>query len=69
MIPKRDKINEGMDLLRMLLSPRGPGSSSGKVLAYGLDGPGSILGVGGGGGFSLLLCVQTGPGGSQPPIK
>ena len=25
----------------------GPGSSSGKALGYGLDGPGSILGVGG----------------------
>ena len=38
----------------------GPGSSSGKVLGYGLNDPGSIPGVGGGGDFSSLLCVQTG---------
>ena len=30
-------------------------------LGYGLDGPGSIPGVGGGGDFSSLLRVQTGP--------
>ena len=36
----------------------GPGGSSGKALGYGLDG----LGVGGGGDFSSLLRVQTGPG-------
>ena len=40
----------------------GPGGSSGKALGYGLDGPGSIPGVGGGGDFSSLLRVQTGPG-------
>ena len=40
----------------------GPGGSSGKALSYGLDGPGSIPGVGGGGDFSSLLRVQTGPG-------
>ena len=39
----------------------GPGSSSGKALSYGLDGSGSIPGVGGGGDFSSLLRVQTGP--------
>ena len=39
----------------------GPGSSSGKALGYGLDGPGSILGVGGGGDFYSLVRVQTGP--------
>ena len=37
------------------------GSSSGKALSYGLDGPGSIPGVGRGGDFSSLLRVQTGP--------
>ena len=31
-------------------------------LTTGLDGPGSIPGVGGGGGFSSLLRVQGGPG-------
>ena len=36
----------------------GPGSSSGKALGYGLDGPGSIPGVG---RFSSLVRVQTGP--------
>ena len=41
---------------------RGPGNSSGKALDYGLDGPGSIPGVRGGGDFSSLLRVQTGPG-------
>ena len=39
----------------------GPGSSSGKALVYRLDGPGSIPGVGGGGDFTSLLRVQTGP--------
>ena len=40
----------------------GPGGSSGKALSCGLDGPGSIPGVGGGGDFSSLLRVQTGSG-------
>ena len=39
----------------------GPGSSSGKAFGYGLDGPSSIPGVGGGGDFTSLR-VQTGPG-------
>ena len=39
----------------------GPGSSSGKALGYGLDDPGSIPGTEGGGDFSSLLRVQTGP--------
>ena len=38
-----------------------PGRSSDKVLDYGLDGPGSIPGIGGGGDFSSLLLVRTGP--------
>ena len=29
-----------------LIEQKGPGSSSGKALVYGLDGPGSIPGVG-----------------------
>ena len=45
-----------------IISTRGPGISSSKVLGYGLDGPGSIPGVGGGGDFSSFLRVQTGPG-------
>ena len=40
----------------------GPSGSIGKALGYGLHGPGSIPGVGGGGDFSSLLRVQTGPG-------
>ena len=40
----------------------GPGGSSGKALGYGLDDPGSIPDVGGGGDFSSLLHVQTDPG-------
>ena len=40
----------------------GPGGSSGKARGYGLDGTGSIPGVGGGGDFTSLLRVQTGPG-------
>ena len=46
----------------LIISSLGPGSSSGKALVYGLDGPGSIPGVGGGGDFSSLLRAQTGPG-------
>ena len=44
------------------VSGNGPGGASGKALRYGLDGPGSIPGVGGGGDFSSLFRVQTGPG-------
>ena len=50
---------ESDSLCMTLTDQRGPGSSSGKVLGYGLDGPGSIPGVG---DFSSLLRVQTGPG-------
>ena len=39
----------------------GPGGSSDKVLGYGLDGLGSIPGVGEGGDFSSFLRVQTVP--------
>ena len=39
-----------------------PGNSSGKVLDYGPGDPGSILDDEGGGDFSSLLHVQTGPG-------
>ena len=38
------------------------GHSINNALDYRLDGPGSISGVGGGGDFSSLLRVQTGPG-------
>ena len=47
----------------------GPGGSSGKALGYGLDGPGSIPGVGGGGEFSSLLRVPTDPGVHTTSIK
>ena len=40
----------------------GPGSSNGKTLDYGLDDPGSIPGVGGGGDFTSFLRIQTAPG-------
>ena len=51
-----------MILEALVLVQYGPGGSSGKALGYGLDSPGSIPGVGGGGDFSSLLRVQTGPG-------
>ena len=50
-----------MFLLLNVYPPR-PGSSSVKTIDYRLDSPGSIPGVGGGGDFSSLLRVQTGPG-------
>ena len=53
----RDKFYYALELVL-----DGPGGASGKALRYGLDGPGSIPGVGGGGDFSSLLRVQTGPG-------
>ena len=37
----------------------GPGGSSGKALSYGLDGSGSIPGVG---EVEIFVRVQTGPG-------
>ena len=48
-------------LKSLYICERMPGGSSGKALGYGLDGPGSIPGVGGGGDSSSLLRVQTGP--------
>ena len=48
---------------------KGPGSSSGKALGYGLDGPGSIPGVG---GVEIFLCSFVSRlvlRSTQPPIK
>ena len=47
----------------------GSDSSSGKALDYGLDDPGPIPGVGGGGDFSSLPRVPTGPGLHSAPLK
>ena len=55
--------------MKLNISVEGPGGSSSRALGYGLDGLGSIPGVGGGGNFSSLLCVQGGPGSIQLPIK
>ena len=47
----------------------GPGGSSGKALGYGLNGPGSIPGVG---GVEILLhsfVSRLVLGSTQPPIK
>ena len=45
-----------------LVDPYGSGVSSRKALDYGLDGSGSILGVGGVEIFLHSFRVQTGPG-------
>ena len=47
----------------------GPASSSGKVLNYGLDGLGSILGVGGVEIFLHSFVSRLVKGSIQPPIK
>ena len=47
----------------------GPGGSSGKALGYGLDDPGSIPGVGGGGDFLHSFMSRLVLGSTQPPIK
>ena len=47
----------------------GPGSSRGKVLDYGLDGLGSILGVGGVEIFLRSFVSRLVLGSTQPPIK
>ena len=47
----------------------GPGSSSGKALGYGLDGPGSIPGVGGVEIFLHSFVSRLVLGSTQPPIK
>ena len=47
----------------------GPGSSSGKALVYGLDGPGSIPGVGGVRIFLLFFVSRLVLGSTQPSIK
>ena len=47
----------------------GPGGSSGKVLSCGLDGPGSIPGVGGVEIFLHSFVSRLALGSTQPPIK
>ena len=47
----------------------GPGSSSGKVLGYGLDGPGSNPGVGGVEIFLRYFVSRLVLRCTQPPIK
>ena len=47
----------------------GPGSSSGKTLGYGLDGPGSILGVGGVEIFLRSFVSRLVLRSTQSPIK
>ena len=47
----------------------GPGSSSGKALGYGLDGPGSIPGVGGVEIFLRSFVSRLVLRSTQPPIK
>ena len=47
----------------------GPGGSSGKALSYGLDGPGSIPGVGGVEIFLHFFVSRLALGSTQPPIK
>ena len=47
----------------------GPGGSSGKELSCGLDGPGSIMGVGGVEIFLHSLVSRLALGSTQPPIK
>ena len=47
------------------ITNEGPGCSSGKALGYGLNGPGSIPGVGGVHSFVSRLVL----GSTQPPIK
>ena len=47
----------------------GPGGSSGRVLGYGLDGPGSIPGVGGVEIFLRSFVSRLALGSTQPPIK
>ena len=47
----------------------GPGSSSGKALRYGLDGPGSIPGVGGVEIFLRSFVSRLVLRSTQPPIK
>ena len=47
----------------------GPGGSSGKALGYGLDGPGSIPGVGEVEIFLHFFVPRLVLGSIQPPIK
>ena len=47
----------------------GPGGSSGKALSCGLDGPGSIPGVGGVEIFLQSFVSRLALGSTQPPIK
>ena len=51
------------------MSSKGPGGASGKALRYGLDGPGSILGVGGVEIFLHSFVSRLVLGSTQPPIK
>ena len=61
------KISEKIDVHYFSIS--GPGGSSGKALGCGLDGPGSILGVGGVEIFLHTFVSRLALGSTQPPIK
>ena len=52
-----------------LIYLRGPGGSSGKALGHGLDGPGSIPGVGGVEIFLHSFVSRLALGSTQPPTK
>ena len=55
--------------LNLVLVVAGPGSSSGKAMGYGLDGPGLILGVGEVEIFLRSFMSKLVLRSTQPPIK
>ena len=60
---------EDLPLTELQCRCRGSCGSSGKALGYGLDGPGSISGVGGGGDFLQSFVSRLLLGSTQPSIK
>ena len=62
-------LNKGIELQHALHIWRGSGGSSGKALGCGLDGPGSIPGVGGVEIFLHSFVSRLTLGSTQPPIK
>ena len=68
-IPNFRKKKYSDKCIKYTVGSGGPGSSSGKALGYGLDGPGSMPGVGGVQIYLQSFVSRLILGSTQPPIK
>ena len=65
----KNRIAQAKQVINALNFIYGPGGSNGKALDYGLEGPGSILGVGGVLIFLHTFVSRLVLGSTQAPIK